>query len=70
MNCPYCGGEMQAGCIQSKTQLAWHDGEKLMYQAGDFFNGTGLSSEWKPIKGFITKGMICRRCKKVIIDYP
>ena len=69
MNCPYCGAEMQEGFIQSKTQLAWQESEKLTYQAGDLFSGIGLSEVWKLLKGFITKGMICKACRKVIIDY-
>ena len=69
MNCPFCSGEMREGFIQSRTQLAWQESEKLTYQAGDFFGGVGLSAEWKPFKGFITKGMICKKCRKVIIDY-
>lgn len=69
MNCPYCGGAMQKGFIQSKSQLAWQECEKLTYATGDCFSGVGLSKEWKPLKGFITEGMICRECRKVIIDY-
>ena len=70
MDCPCCGGEMQDGFIQSKTLLTWHESEKIAYQAGDLFGGVALSEKWKPVKGFITRGKICRKCRKVIIDYP
>ncbi len=73
MNCPYCGGETEFGYIQSRDGVYWvrtkraisnalpprrgRDTVPLNVGKVSYFNG-GSAEAW-----------LCRRCKKVVIDY-
>lgn len=68
MICPFCGGEMEEGMIQSNgSSLIWTnkkhlisvlaDSSKGEIQLNHAFNSTSITAN------------ICRMCKKIIAEY-
>lgn len=70
MKCPYCDNEMEKGLIQSPQEIAWLKGEKKHTLArANFHEGSVVLSELSFAKGSAVVSYLCRKCKKVIIDY-
>ena len=73
MVCPYCDNEMELGLIQSPHEIAWTRGDKKhTIAAAKFHEGSVVLSPLSiktAIEGNAVKAYICRKCRKVIIDY-
>lgn len=62
MICPYCGKQLEAGVLNSKSPVLWSEGATGLpfpTQKGDVMLGNAL--------GFLRPK--CRNCRKVIVDY-
>lgn len=70
MKCPYCQNEMETGLIQSPQEISWIKGEKRhLFAKSDFYGDAVVLSEFSFLKGSAAVAGLCRRCKKVILDY-
>ncbi len=70
MKCPYCGGEMESGLIQSGNELAWLPVSKRKLAArAQLYDGSVVLSEYSFLHGSAVTAWLCRSCEKVIIDY-
>lgn len=69
-NCPYCGGKMTAGKILGdRYALKWIDaGQKLTMGIFAPTDSIVLSDQ-KQVGRPAVNGLICKTCKKIIIDY-
>lgn len=70
MKCPYCGGEMEKGLIQSPHELVWLKGEKRrLFANAEFHEDSVVLSAFSYWKGSAVTAFLCRDCRKVVIDY-
>ena len=70
MKCPYCGGEMEQGFIQSPQEISWKKGDKIpVFGRAQFHEGSVVLSYLSFMKGSAVTAFLCRSCRKVIIDY-
>ena len=70
MICPYCGGEMERGLIQSPQELSWHRGdERKFLTRARFHEGSVVLSRFSLAEGSAVTAYLCRGCRKVIVDY-
>lgn len=64
MKCPYCGEEMQLGCIQCR------DGVIAALNIG---GGKSIKLNEKsiggPFGGASAEAWLCEKCKKIVIEY-
>ena len=68
MNCPYCEAEMEQGFVQSSRGFIWSKSKrKLFFLAGD--DDIDLTSSSNFLTGSRAVAYLCRRCKKITIDY-
>lgn len=68
MKCPYCGEEMEQGVIQSQHGINWMT-KKHLIGASEYHEGSVVLSASSIFKGSAVVSHLCRKCKKVIIDY-
>lgn len=68
MICPYCHNEMELGVIQSPNEISWKRKRSLIGTA-EFDKDGVVLAERSFIKGSFVQAHLCRRCKKVIIDF-
>lgn len=69
MRCPYCGGEMEKGLIQSQHEIAWiPGGDRSVAGRAKFHNGVVLS-KLNLLRGSAVTAWLCRGCEKVVIDF-
>lgn len=68
MKCPYCSADLEKGVITSPNEIYWRPQKRLFYDSDDDVCLSPMT-----LKAFITgtaaAAMLCRNCKKVIIDY-
>ncbi|WP_313758383.1 PF20097 family protein [Tissierella sp.] len=66
MNCPICNNEMEQGFLQGIKRVAWvkkHHKISLLPKQGE------ILLENNVVKDFIFLAWICKKCKKVVVDY-
>ena len=68
MTCPYCGGEMESGVIQSPQEISWLH-KRHIFGGAELHEGSVILSELSFIKGSCVTAFLCRSCAKVVIDY-
>lgn len=68
MKCPYCGEEMEQGVIQSPYEISWKTKRHLI-GAAEYHEGSVVLAATSFFKGPAVVSYLCRKCKKVIIDY-
>lgn len=68
MKCPYCGEGMEIGVIQSSQEINWQE-KKHLFNRSDLYNSSVCLSERSFIKGSAVEAWLCRKCKKIIIDF-
>ena len=70
MVCPYCGGEMESGTLQSHYGIYWLPKRRKAGPPDLFGNAKLLSRQDAPL---ITPPYIpaprCTQCKKIIVEY-
>ena len=68
MNCPFCGGEMREGLIESGKPILWVVEEKGLLipdkEKGEFYVSEGF---WQ---GCCQAADYCPACKKIILSVP
>lgn len=70
MRCPYCGGEMEKGLIESNHEINWKKrNRRSFFGNADFHKDSVVLSGLSFIKGSAVVAYLCRKCQKVIIDY-
>ena len=68
MNCPYCEAEMEQGFIQGSRGFIWSKSKKkLSFLAGG--DDIDLTPSFNFLSGSHAVAYLCRRCKKITIDY-
>lgn len=66
MKCPYCGNEMSKGYLQSERTAFWSEQIKKFFITADVINDIELTTTaWN---GTYAEALICRDCKKLIMD--
>ncbi len=69
MKCPYCGGEMESGLIQSGNEIAWLPVSKRKLAArAQLYDGAVVLSEYSFLHGSAVTAWLCRGCEKAVID--
>ncbi len=68
MKCPYCGGEMEQGVIQSPHEICWKH-EKAFLGNAEFNEDAVILSELSMLRGSAAEAFRCRACEKIVIDY-
>lgn len=68
MICPYCHNEMELGVIQSPHEISWQK-KKSLIGASEFHEGAVVLAEGSFMKGSCVQAHLCRKCKKVVIDF-
>ena len=66
MNCPYCDDEMEQGYLQGMRRVAWVKNRhkfSLLPREGE------VLLENNAIKDFLLAAWICKKCKKIMVDY-
>ena len=70
MNCPYCGGQMVKGFVQSRSDLVW-DAEERPIAALPSFRKDSIYlavKDWS-CAGATAVAYNWQGCKKIILDY-
>lgn len=75
MKCPYCGGDLEPGILQSPYPIYWQKKVRplspphIRKRSGDIplFTNTSLSHGF--FHGYNAKAELCLKCSKVIISY-
>ena len=67
MECPCCEKMMEKGIVQSAREIFWSTTERMLLfkskeDKGDVSIANGMT-------GAVVEGYICKKCKRVIIDY-
>lgn len=72
MKCPYCGEEMQLGCIQCRDGVYWSEKERVI-AALNIGGGKSIKLNEKsiggPFGGASAEAWLCEKCKKIVIEY-
>ena len=72
MKCPYCGEEMQLGCIQCRDGVYWSEKERVI-AALNIGGGKSIKLNEKsiggPFGGASAEAWLCEKCKKIVIGY-
>ena len=68
MKCPYCEAEMEQGFIQSSRGLIWSKSKKTLFFLADD-DDIDLTSSLNFLSGSRAVAYLCRRCKKITIEY-
>ena len=66
MKCPYCNNEMEKGFIQTGNRIAWTKQQhkfSLLPKEGEVMLGNNM------YKGVNFPAYICKKYKKVLLDY-
>ena len=70
--CPYCGEEMQLGCIQCRDGVYWSEKERVI-AALNIGGGKSIKLNEKsiggPFGGASAEAWLCEKCKKIVIEY-
>ena len=71
MKCPYCGEEMQLGCIQCRDGVYWSEKERVI-AALNIGGGKSIKLNEKsiggPFGGASAEAWLCEKCKKIVIE--
>lgn len=68
--CPYCGGLLQKGYMQSPRPISWTPRKLKIFTHHAFCNdSTCVLSEGSLLKAPCVIAYKCDKCKKVIIDF-
>lgn len=67
-HCPYCGGPMEDGVIQSPQEINWKR-KRHFFGRARFHEGSVVLSRLSFSKGSAVQAYLCRDCRRVIIHY-
>ena len=68
--CPYCGGEVETGCLMGKDSLLgfqWYAGDPSFLK--NLFPHGESVGHYELFSGTYATGMRCLQCRKIVLDY-
>ena len=68
MVCSYCNNEMEVGVIQSPNEISWSKKKRLFARA-ELYKDSIVLAEWSFVKGSSVEAYLCRKCKKIVIEF-
>lgn len=66
MKCPYCNNEMESGLLQGMHRVAW---VKKKHKLSLFPKQGEILLENNEFKDFVLSAQICKKCRKIVVDY-
>lgn len=75
MKCPYCSSDLDSGVIQAPYPIYWQKNTRALSpppkrrQEGDIPLNANESFRHGFFHGFYAKAQLCRKCRKIIVDY-
>ena len=70
MKCPYCGNEMEKGYVQCRDGLTWTPKKQWIAALSGLGAGAVLIGKNSGLTvNTVAEALICKACKKVVIDY-
>lgn len=66
MVCPYCNNEMEQGLLQGMRRVAW---VKSQHKVSLHPKQGEILLENNTFNDFMLQAQICKKCKKIVIDY-
>ena len=72
MQCPYCKEDMEVGQIRNPREIAWIKGNEKHTVSARFLKDSVILSELNAqtfFEGNSVRAYLCRKCRKVIINY-
>lgn len=69
MVCPYCGGEMEKGALQSTHGIYWVNGPAKHCPPQWLKGAEGLCEADGLFQSPYVRAQRCTQCKKIIVEY-